>query len=157
MLKAIVTTLILASSTVAGADNPYTHHRDTHADRYQARRWDRRFDHRRVVLAQGMSMGSRGMPRFIPIDSRFQPDRLRFNLKRGRAYIETITLVYADGRRETLRVDRPINKDLPSVVIDIQRGGLRGLLVDTRQRGYARGGGGSRRATAIVDVVGIRR
>lgn len=143
------------------ADTPYREHRRD--DRSEHRRNDRRDDRgqfdnnrRRVVLAQGMSVGTSGQPRWIPLDARFQPDRLQIDLRRGRAFIETITLVYIDGRRETLRVDRPLNQNERSIAINIDQRGLRGVMIDTGPRRFARGGGGGRRA-AIVDVVGVRR
>jgi len=145
MLKAFLTTVLLASSTAAVADTPT----------YHPRRYDVQ-SRRSMVLAQGMSVGTSGAPRWIPLDARFQPDLLRFDLRRGRTFVATITLVYVDGRRETLRVDRPLNRDERSFAINVDQRGLRGVLVDTGPRRFARGGGGQRRA-AVVDVVGLRR
>ena len=144
MLRALVTTLALvAGSTAAVADTPRadtTHQRDT----------------RHAVLARGMSIGVSGRPRFIPIArTKFQANRIQLHLRHGGAFVQRVTLVYDGGRREMLRVDQPLNKDARTITLDVDQG-LRGLLIDTRQPGYARGGGSRRLQNTTVDIVGVR-
>lgn len=159
MLKAAITTFLLGISTIAAADSPYRG--DYQGDRFDERYRDQTLynDGRRerILLADNVKLGGRSNhAAWVPIDARAGIDRIRIKLETGRTFIDRVTVVYADGRRETQQVRRALTRRDPSITIDV-RYGARGIMIDTTQRGYARRGGWSRYTNASVDVVGIRR
>jgi hypothetical protein len=175
MLKAVITTLVL-TSTAALADTPYPdtysddyrgeYRGDTYQPRYDSRyerNYDERFDDRasrrhRVMLANNAVLASRQGALWVPIDPRVDISRVRVRLASGRALVRNVTLVYADGHRETMQVDRWLTSDQPTLTVELAHGGVRGILIDSQQqRRYARGGGWRRLSTATVDVIGLRR
>ncbi len=176
MLKAAITTLLLGTSTVALADTPYPdtyrddyrgeYRRETYQPQYDARyeqNYDNHFvgrDYRRhrIVLAQNAVLGSAQGSLWVPIDARIDLSRIRLRLDSGRTIVRSVTLVYADGHRETMDVNRALTTDQPTLTVDLTHSGVRGILVDTQQqRRYARGAGWRRTSTATVDVIGLRR
>ena len=186
MLKAVITTLVLGTTSVAMADTPYpdynTDYRgqyrgDSYNERYQEpyqqpqydSRWERHHDERfndrdrdfrrnRVMLAENAVLGSRQGSLWVPIDARTDISRVRLRLDNGRALITNVTVVYADGHRETVQVNRLLSSDQPTLTIELAHAGVRGILVDAQQqRRYARGGGWRRMSTASIDVIGLRR
>lgn len=165
MLKAVITTLVLGTSTIAAADTPYAgpYRGDYPGDRFDDRRHDQtlyndRFQRQRLLLADNVTLGGRtNQAAWVPIDARHGIDRIRIKLQAGRAFIDSVTIVYADGHRETTQLRRALTTRDPAITVDLRHGGVRGILIDSTQRGYARGGGWRRMATASVDVIGIRR
>lgn len=167
MLKAAITTFLLGTSTIAAADSPYArpYRGDYPGDRYDERHHDqtlyndnRDLRRQRVLLADNVTLGGRSnQAAWVPIDARHGVDRVRIKLQAGRTFIDSVTVVYADGHRETQQLRRALTMRDPSVTIDLRHGGVRGLMIDSTQRGYARGGGWRRFSTATVDVIGIRR
>jgi len=148
MLKAVITTLLLGTSTIAAADSPYD--QTLYNDNPNVRR-------HRVLLADNVMLGGRSQQAtWVPIDARHRIDRVRIKLQAGRTFIDSVTIVYANGYRETMQLRHALTARDPSITIDV-RYGVRGLLIDATQRGYARGGGWRRFSTASVDVIGIRR
>ena len=164
MLKAVITTLVLGTSTIAMADAPYPDtyrddYRSDYHDDYREHRGDRDVRRNRIMLAQNATLGSRDTGAlWVPIDARADIARIRVRLASGRTLVRNVTLVYADGHRETQQVERWLTSDQPTLTIDVAHGGVRGMLIDSQQqRRYARGAGWRRTSTATVDVIGLRR
>jgi hypothetical protein len=173
MLKAAIATILLGTSTMAAADTPYPgpYQGDYPGDRFDDRRndYDRTRDQglyndtrdwrrNRVILADNVTLGGRNQQAvWVPIDARHGIDRVRIKLQAGRAFIDNVTIVYADGTRESMQLRRVLTVRDPSITVDLRRGGVRGIMIDSTQRGYARGGGWRRFSSASVDVIGIRR
>lgn len=177
MLKAVITTLLLGTTSVAMADTPYPqpyagdYRGDVYDNRYQQppydSRWERHYDDRfdghdhrrnRIMLAENAVLGSRSGSLWVPIDARLDISRVRLRLDSGRALVRSVTLVYADGHRETLQVNRMLSAHDRTLTVELAHGGVRGILVDAQQpRRYARGAGWRRMSTASIDVIGLRR
>jgi hypothetical protein len=180
-IKALLVTAILGSSTVALAQPVVRDHRDdssydndydrrvdesyrdrdqSYDDRYDDHRGDRsRFRRRPVVLAQNvvLSSGRDQEPAFVQLDNRLRGiSRLQLRLEEGRAYVDSVFVLFDDGHRESIAVDQMISPREPMLNIDLPHGGVTGLYIATSQRN-ARGGGWRRHTSATVDIVGIIR
>lgn len=66
-------------------------------------------------------------------------------------------IVYADGRREMLRVGQQLSQRSPELTIDLARRGMQGIFIDAAPQRSARGGGWRRNQSAVVNVIGVRR
>lgn len=171
-MKAIITLLIVGTSSLAAAnpisvrDHRFDNNRPQYGDRFDR---DGRFDHDRrwyrdgradrmrwrrpVLLAQNVQMIRRYnrdyRPLRIDLDARVgNLQRLRLDREAGRMFIDSVVVMYADGHRRTVRVNRMLSARDSSVVIDLDHGGVTGLWVyATTPR--ARG--------ATFDVIGLRR
>lgn len=148
--------------TQAPGYEPQLRYRDRfdHDDRFDGNnRWyrDGRADRMRwrrpVLLAQNVQLIRRynrdHRPLRIDLDARVgNLQKLRLDRDRGRMFIDSVVLVYADGHRQTVAVRRTLSARDPSIVIDLDHGGVTGMLVyGTTPR--ARG--------ATFDVIGLRR
>ncbi len=162
MLKALITTALLASSSVALADTPYDYNRPDRTEMDGRRDFDRRLDRRTnrpVVLASNVVLTNRSIqPTWIPIDGRYGINRLHLQLRSGSAYIDNVTVVFVDGSRENLPVreaisrrDRRISLPLP------QHHAVRGIFIDSSSMRSARGAGRARMNRAVINVLGVRR
>jgi hypothetical protein len=179
MFKAVITTLLLGTSTVAMADTPYSQpYRDGYGgDRYDDRTryngngvyderyspyddgLDRRdFNRRRILLADNVILGSRAArAAYVPIDARADISRVRLRLQAGVAFVGNVTLVYADGHRETMRIGRVLSDREQAITFDLAHSGVRGILIDSTPMRHARGTSSRRFTTATIDVIGLRR
>lgn len=176
MLKAFFTTVLLASSSVAVADTQYNHdHRDDYGHRKPdvrteqddrqdlGHRFDRRADWRRhpVSLANNVVLTSRDRkPVWVAIDRRAHPSRLQVQLQGGRAYIDHVVLVFADGSRETVPVNEVLTWKDRWVTIDVpQHGDVTGVFIDAAAPQRSARGAGSRGRVqrGTVQVIGLRR
>ena len=54
-------------------------------------------------------------------------------------------IVYADGRREMLRVGQQLSQRSPELTIDLARRGMQGIFIDAAPQ------------SAVVNVIGVRR
>lgn len=158
MLKAAITTLLLGSASVAAADPVGSFYGDRVESRFDHDSVDRRFgsNRRPVLLADNVMLETRGRPQFIALDARQNIRRLRLDLQQGRAFVNSIHVVFDDGHRETIAVNRMLSRRDPSLIVDLPHGGVQGIFIDTEQTRFGRGGGLRRQNTAIVDVVGAR-
>lgn len=146
------------------ADTPYDRPYDTtQRDSQYDRQHDGRFDSRRrlrrpVTLATNvvLTANRNARPTFIPLDQQFGVRKVRIDLQQGRAYVDTIQLVYTDGRRESLAVRQMLSQRDPSITIDLPQANISGIFIDSTQTRQGRGGGGWRRNSATVNVVGLR-
>ena len=164
-LKAIITTLIIGSSTVALAqpslrdhreyapgyyDSAYNDHRrdsdgDGISDR-QEMRWRRM---RPVTLASNLSLSQfdRGAA-FVSLDSRFGAGFNRVRLdgdQNGRTFIDSVVLRFADGRTQAVSVRQMLSRRNPS--IQIETFGATGMFIR----------GSQMRGMGTFDVLGMRR
>lgn len=158
MLKSAITTLLLASSSVAMADTPYPPSKDARNDDLTDRRGTQLRNRRPVVLAQNVVVNPRdNSPEWIPIHGRYGVSRVKLQLQRGGTFIENIVVVYADGRREMVRVGQRLSASSPQITIKLARRGMQGIFIDAAPNRFARGGGYRRNQIAVVNVIGIRR
>lgn len=155
MLKALVATAILGSSTLAAAQPVLRDHREFDdrsgydaqynndgrydVDRGEAQRFRER--HRGpVMLARNLELDRR-QPAFIRLDGRMS--QLRLDADDGRVFIDSIVMTYADGQTQTISVRQRLNDRSQPLTIN----------VDSRATGmYIYGM--SRRGS--LDIVGIR-
>lgn len=149
-LKAIITTLILGTASVAAAD-PIQH--------YDARgdfRGDRMRMQRPIMLAQNLQLsGQHQRPSFISLDARNRIDKLRFDVDRGRAYVESITVLFADGHRQSIPIRQMLNRRNPSVTVDLPHAGVTGVYIVGGSPNNGRFNYGYSNERGTVDVVGI--
>jgi hypothetical protein len=168
MLKAVIASVLLTSSSVAVADTPYDYNRsdgvraEEGEQRDSSRRFDRNADwrNRPVTLASDVVLTNRGQfPAWVPVDSRLGLRRIQLQLKRGRAFIDNVTIVFADGRRQNLPVREAMSQHDRLVTIHLpQHHEVRGILIDSAApMRSARGGGYRRDMRATINVVGMRR
>jgi hypothetical protein len=116
---------------------------------------------RPVALASNVVLTNRlQQPTWVPIDMRLGVRRIQLQLQNGKAFVDNVTVVFADGSRENMPVreamswrDRWITLELP------QHHAVRGIFIDsTSPMRSARGAGGYRPAQrATINVVGMRR
>jgi hypothetical protein len=150
MLKALIATAILGTSTLAVAEPLVRDHRDfgnSYSDDYRAPRTDRqsfqRFRQQRrgpIMLAQNLELDRR-QPAYVALDGRVS--QLRFDADDGRVFIDSVIVMFDDGRSQTLTINRRLNDRSQPLTLDIQ-GRVTGVYI------Y----GMSRRGS--LDVVGIR-
>jgi hypothetical protein len=150
MLKALIATAILGTSTLAVAEPLVRDHRDfgnSYYDDYRAPNTDRqsfqRFRQQRrgpIMLAQNLELDRR-QPAYVALDGRVS--QLRFDADDGRVFIDSVIVMFDDGRSQTLDIKRRLNDRSQPLTLDIQ-GRVSGVYI------Y----GMSRRGS--LDVVGIR-
>lgn len=169
MMKAVITTIFLASSSAALADTPYPYdQRGDYGDHYDDRFDDRDYTDQRgtqyrqrrpVLLADNVILNARdSRPTWISINGRFGISKLRLQLQSGRTFVENIIVVYADNHRESIPVHQWLSLRDPAITIDLTHRGLQGIFIDTAQTNrFARGGGWRRMNYATIDVIGVRR
>jgi len=167
MLKAVITTILLASSSAAMADTPYPYDHDDYGQRgdyndqrdYTDQRGTQYRSRRPVLLADNVVLNPRSArPTWVTVDGRFGISRLKIQLQAGRTYVDNIVVVYADNHRETIAVRQWLSMRDPAVTIDLTHRGLQGIFIESGQQGrFARGGGWRRGQNATIDVIGIRR
>ena len=170
MLKALMTASLLASSSAAMADTPYDYnHRndDVRTEQDDRRDLGRRFDRRAewrnrpVALASNVVLTNRGQqPTWIPVDARLGVRRIQVQLKSGRAFIDNVTIVFADGSRENMPVREALSWRDRWVTIELpQHHAVQGIFIDSgAPMRSARGAGGYRRMhRATINVIGMRR
>ncbi|HLL24698.1 MAG TPA: hypothetical protein VK427_21345 [Kofleriaceae bacterium] len=136
--KAIVTSLILSTSTAALADHDTSFSYNDRFDDYQSMR-DRRAPRRPTwtPLSQEISASRRNV---IHIDeSRDNLAALRLQNGSGATYIYSMTLRFDDGSRETIEVGKWLYAGVPLLTFDIpqQHGGLERIVVNTWTNGPA--------------------
>ena len=165
-LTAIITTLVISSSTVALAQPAVRNHRDLAGgysgaayyndhgrdrdrdgipDRAEAR-WSRL---RPVTLASNLRLSAhdRGAS-FVSLDTRFGSGFNRVRLSgdlNGRTFIDSVVLRFADGRTQAVSVRQVLSRRNPTV--EIQTRGATGMFIR----------GSQMRGMGTVDVVGLRR
>ena len=159
MVKAILTTLLLGTSSVAVAQTYQPVPPDYNAQTTQAWRTSPRGRlARRIVLASNLTLSPRSQASFIRIDPRLRLSRVRIDLERGRrAYVDSVFVLHADGRQEAVPVRRIISRGTPRLVIDLAGRDITGLAINTSQVRSARGGGYRRMGAVTVNVIGVRR
>ena len=175
MLKAIITAVLLGTSTMAIADTPspdtpypnapypnapYPDRPNGYTAHPEQFDWRTNFRGRRVVLAQDVRLDNRiQRPTWVPINARRGVSRLRLQLQTGNAFIDNVTIVFMDGHREVMPVRRLISWRDPSITLDLTHGGVSGIFIDSSPMPgrYARGGGYRRNQFAVIDVIGLRR
>jgi hypothetical protein len=143
-LQAIITTLILGSSTMAVAQPALRDHRESVAYREDARLHRTRS----VTLASNMSLSARGRGAFVSLDTRFGSGFSRVRLDgdlNGRTFIDTVVLRFADGRTRAVSVRQVLSRRNPSITLDTY--GATGMFVR----------GSQMRGRGTFDVVGLRR
>jgi hypothetical protein len=159
-LKAIITTLILGSSTVALAQPAARDHRDFSAGYYgnasyyngrdrdrdgipdrREMRWHRM---RPQTLASNLDLSR---PQFLPLASRgvtlYNRIRLDGDLN-GRTYIDSVMLRFDDGHTQIVSVKQMLSRRNPTIEIDTR--GAVGVFIR-----------GSQLRRGTFDVVGFRR
>ncbi|NVB77024.1 MAG: hypothetical protein HOV81_01395 [Kofleriaceae bacterium] len=157
-LKAIITTLVLGSSTMAVAQPAIRDHResfsyyDGHRDdgyRDDSYRNDMRWRRMRpVTLASNMSLSAHDRGAFVSLDSRFGAGFQRVRLDgdmNGRTFIDSVVLRFADGRTQAVSVRQVLSRRNPSITIDTY--GATGMFVR----------GSQMRGRGTFDIVGLRR
>jgi hypothetical protein len=182
-MKALITLLILGTSSVAIARPITVDHRDDainggvivrdhreplapdqfsqpapdyrttearpyYGDEY---RWQR-FRMQPVALATDVSfMRQRNRdhrPMLIDIDSRIGGlKKLRIDRTEGRMYVDSIMIMFADGHRQTVEVDRTLSGRDPSFTIELDHGAVTALTIN----------GQTMRGRATFNVIGLRR
>jgi hypothetical protein len=159
LLKAILTTLILGTSSVAMAQTyqPYQTDYNRTYDTAPAQRG--RFMRRQYVLASNVVLAADTQAAFIRIDPRLRLSRVRIDLESGRrAYIESVFVMHADGRQESVPVRQIISRNTPRLVIDLAgRRDVTGIAINSSQMRSARGAGSRYMGAVTVNVVGVRR
>jgi hypothetical protein len=170
-MKAVITTILLGLSSTAIADStPYNqfdrdHRYDERLDgdrfdgnRFDGNRADDRYDgrwmrfRRPVVLASNVSMmrmwNRDQRPLLIDIDSRTGGLRkIRLDHNMGRMHVDSVTLVFADGRRQHMAVNQVLSQRNPSITLDLEGRGITALAIN----------GATMRGRAMFDVIGLRR
>jgi hypothetical protein len=146
MLKALVATAILGSSTLAVAQPVFRDHRyeDRDENRYEDRDgYSQQFRERRrgpVMLAQNLELDRR-QPAFIRLDGR--TSQLRFDADDGRVFIDSVVMTFANGQTQTISIRQRLNDRSQPLTINVD-GRATGMYI------Y----GMSRRGS--LDIVGIR-
>jgi hypothetical protein len=157
LLKAILTTVVLSSSTVAMAQthqaSPY-HNDDAYYRSIELRRGH--VSRRQAVLAASVTLAANHQASFIKIDPRFRVSRLRLELQSGRTYVESVFVKHVDGTQDVVRVNKIISPRTPSLVIDMPTHDIVGVAINSSQMRAARGGGYRRMGAAKVRVIGVR-
>jgi hypothetical protein len=162
-MKALLTLLILGTSSVALAQPApppsYDHRYDQTYERSYDRqaRWDDRFDRGRfrapIMLAPSVTISGRWNQQLAPTLVEFKNQRvvglrrMQFDSQGGRMYLDTVVIHFADGRIQTVRPHQTLSQREPSVIIDLDQGQISSMYV------YAT----PMRGRAAVDVVGVRR
>lgn len=161
-MKAIITLLIVGTSSLAAA-NPIsvrdTRHVDNHLQYNRGDHWyrDGRADRMRwrrpVLLAQNVRMIAQHHRNQAPLRIALDPrvgglEKLRLDHETGQMFVRSILVTYADGHRQTVRVNRSLSARDRAIVIDLRHGRVTGLYV------Y---GQTTRGRSATFDVIGLRR
>ncbi|HEX5059028.1 MAG TPA: hypothetical protein VFV99_06695 [Kofleriaceae bacterium] len=168
-MKALITLLIIGTSSVALAQPAIVDHRNDYAfedrdHRFDERDRDRRLDldrgyarafgyrMRPVTLASNVSlMRQRNRdqrPLLIDIDSRMGTFKtLRLDRVDGRAYINDVVVMLADGHSIRYDVNKMMSLRSPSITIDVGQRAITGIYV------Y----GMTERGRASFNVIGLRR
>lgn len=161
-MKALITFLILGTTSLAAA-NPgprdARYSQVQYSDRYDRAHWyrdgrpDRMRWRRPVLLAQNVQMIARHHRDDRPVRVNLDPrvgslDKLRLDHEAGQMFVRSIVVTYADGSRQTFRVNRSLSPRDRSIVIDVRRGSVTGVYV------Y---GQTTRGRSATFDVIGLRR
>jgi len=152
LLKALMSTLVLTSSiATAQPYEPSDHEDSTRDSRAGLARGQFR-------LASDVRLIADRQASFIRIDPRARVSRVRLELTNGRAYIDSVFVMHADGRQVTLPVRQMISPRMPRLVIDLRGRDITGVAINSSQMRSARGGGGYRSMhAATVNVIGLRR
>ena len=138
MLKALVATAILGSSTLAAAQPVFRDHRYEDRDDYSQQFRERRRGP--IMLAQNLELDRR-QPAFIRLDGR--TSQLRFDADDGRVFIDSVVMTFANGQSQTISIRQRLNDRSQPLTIN----------VDSRATGmYIYGM--SRRGS--LDIVGVR-
>lgn len=144
-LKAIITTLILGSSTMAVAQPAIRDHRAP-SSYYNGRHDGRRM--RPVTLASNRSLTAHERGELISLDTRFgrgfQRVRIDGDLN-GRTFIDSVVLRFANGRTRSVPVRQTLSRRNPSITINTL--GATGMFIR----------GSQMRGRGTFDVVGFRR
>ena len=158
-VKAILTTLLLGTSSVAMAqtNQPYPSDYNRTYDTAPAPRG--RFARRQYVLANNVVLAADTQAAFIRIDPRLRLSRVRIDLESGRrAYIESVFVMHADGRQESVPVRQIISRRMPRIVINLSgRRDITGIAINSSQMRSARGAGSRYMGVVTVNVTGVRR
>ena len=147
-IKALVTVLVLGSSSVALADHtqlappppapvPAQAYHDQGfdaRDQYMPGRWGRRpmstLIASNVQLTSGFRDHRGQRPLFIDIDERMGGfSKLRFDLGSGFAYIDTVVVMLTNGTSRTYEVHQPLSYRSPSLTIDLDTRRITGMYV----------------------------
>jgi hypothetical protein len=148
-LKAIITTLILGSSTMAVAQPAIRDHRESFSyydGHHDDVRWRRM---RPVTIASNMSLSSfdRGAA-FVSLDTKYARGFNRVRLDgdlNGRTFIDSVVLRFADGRTQTVSLRQTLSRRNPSITINTY--GATSMFVR----------GSQMRGRGTFDIVGLRR
>jgi len=168
-MKALITLLIIGTSSVALAQPAIVDHRNDYSFEERDHRFDERDHDRRpdldrgyarafgyrmrpVTLASNVSlMRQRNRdqrPLLVDVDSRMGSFKtLRIDHVEGRAYINDIVLVLANGRTTTIDVNQMLSYRSPSITIDLNNRAITGIYF------Y----GSTERGRASFNVIGLRR
>jgi hypothetical protein len=157
LLKAILTTAVLGTSTVAMAQTYQPYDAD-HPRAYDQTTVVRARFARRMVLARDLTLAADRQSSFIRIDPRANVTRIRLELTRGRAYVDSVFVTYTGGYQETFAVRKMISPRMPRLVIDLPAAGtVSGVAINSSPMRAARGGGHRVLRPATVNVIGVRR
>jgi len=157
-LKAVLTTILLGTSSIATADPGYSgQHYGDHDRGFRAR------FRQPIVLAQNVQLtGMQHRPAFVRLDGRTGIRKLRFDVDKGRAYVDSVLVMFADGHRQTIPVRQMLTRRNPSTTIELPHAGVTGVYIygtparaaqARRGNGYAYG----LRERGAIDVIGLRR
>jgi hypothetical protein len=158
----LIMCLVLGSSSVALARPASVYdHRDD--DSYSQPSYDRDFDgdrgnqwqrfrFRPITFASNVSLMRQWnrdqRPMLIDIDQRIGGlRRIRLQHNDGRMYVDSVVVMFADGRRQTIPLNQMLSSRQPSIQLDLERGAVTALSVN----------GSTMRGRATFDVIGLRR
>ena len=158
MLKALLTTLALGTSSVAMAQTYQPQPSEYNGAYDNAPPARARFARRQFVLADNLTLAADSQAAFIRIDPRARLSRVRIELESGRrAYIESIFVMHADGRQESVPVRQMISRNMPRLVVKLSGRDITGVAINSSQMRSARGAGSRYMGPVTVDVIGVRR
>ena len=166
-MKALLTLLILGTSSVALAQPApppsYDHRYDQTYERSYDRsydrqaRWEDRFDRSRfrapVMLAPEVTISGRWNQQLAPTLVEFNNQRvtglrrMQLDSQGGRMYLDTLVIHFADGHHQDIRVHQTLSLREPSIIVDLEPGQIISMYV------YAT----PMRGRATFNVVGLRR
>ncbi len=78
-----------------------------------------------------MLAGQGHRPTFLPVRAGYTFTRLRFERLGGRTFVQSLHVIFADGHRETVPVQRMLSFREPSFTVELPHGGITGLFVNT--------------------------
>lgn len=155
-LKAVLTTILLGTSSIAAADPGYSsQHYGQHDAGLRAR------VRQPIILAQNVQLtGAQQRPAFVRLDGRNGIRKLRFDVDKGRAYVDSVLVMFADGHRQTIPVRQMLTRRNPSTTIQLPHAGVTGVYIygaSGRAAQARRGFGFGQTERGAIDVIGLRR